>query len=96
MEEVGSLLQSHIGGLGEDPLFQVIIAPQNKAQDTAITTLQPDAERVFIAGGFGYLAGSYYSRDFAQVMRDQYRALGFFTVDFDNRSSALTPENRAS
>ena len=96
MEEVGSLLQSHISGLGEDALFQVIIAPQNKAQDTAITTLKPDAERVLIAGGFGYLAGSYYSLNFAQVMRDQYRALGFFTVDLDTRSSALTPKNRAS
>ena len=86
--EVSSLMQAYIGGEDEGAAFKVIIAPQNRKQDAAIATLLPNAEKIEIAGGSGYAVGSYYSRDFAHIICDQYRELGFFTIDLDERIDA--------
>jgi uncharacterized tellurite resistance protein B-like protein len=88
LDEVKSFMQSYVGGTEEAAAFRVIIAPQNRKQDAAIATLLPDAEKIEIAGGSGYTVGSYFSRDFAQIICDQYRALGFFTIDLDDRPEA--------
>ncbi len=85
LDEVKSFMQSYVAGSEETAAFRVIIAPQNRKQDAAIATLLPDAEKIEIAGGTGYTVGSYFSRDFAQIICDQYRALGFFTIDLDDR-----------
>lgn len=88
LDEVGSLMQAYVGGTDQGAVFKVIIAPQNRKQDAAIATLLPEAEKIEIAGGSGYAVGSYYSRDFAHIICDQYRALGFFTIDFDESPNA--------
>jgi hypothetical protein len=41
----------------------------------------PDVKKIEIAGGSGYVAGSYYSRKYANMICEQYRSLGFFTVE---------------
>ena len=84
-DEVGSFLRSYVDDTEDAASYKVIIAPQNREQDTAVATLLPDAQKISIAGGTGYTVGSYYSRNFAQVICDQYRELGFFTIDLDER-----------
>jgi hypothetical protein len=84
-DEVRAFLKSYVGCSEDMAAYKVIIAPQNRKQDSAIATLLPDAGKVNIAGGIGYTVGSYYSRNFAQVIRDQYRALGFFTIDLEEQ-----------
>ncbi|MDH3718699.1 MAG: hypothetical protein OES79_11320, partial [Planctomycetota bacterium] len=84
-DEVNPLMQAYVGGSDDVASYKVIIAPQNRKQDAAIATLLPAAEKIEIAGGSGYAVGSYYSRNFAQIICDQYRALGFFTIDLDDR-----------
>jgi hypothetical protein len=81
MEEVrGQLLDYHSNTIVK-PNFSVIIAPQSQEQDAAIAALLPNVEKVEVAGGIGYAVGSYYSHDYAAVICDQYRALGFFTIE---------------
>ena len=81
LEEVHKFLLSYIDDSEIQANYTVIIAPQNRKQDVAIGTLLPDAQKIDVAGGSGYRVGSFYSQDYADVICDQYRALGFFTID---------------
>ena len=81
LEEVsGQLLDYHSSTIVK-PNFSVVIAPQSRDQDAAIAALLPDVEKIEVAGGAGYIIGSFYSRDYAAVICKQYRALGYFTID---------------
>ena len=66
----------------------MIIAPQNRNQDAAIGSLLHNAKKIEVAGGSGYLVGSFYSQDYADVICDQYRELGFFTIDLVDDATA--------
>jgi hypothetical protein len=81
LEEVHKFMLGYIDDSDVQANYTVIIAPQNRNQDAAIATLLPDTQKVAIAGGSGYLIGSFYSQDYANVICDQYRELGFFTID---------------
>ena len=82
LEEVHKFMLNYIDDSDAQANYTVIIAPQNRNQDAAIATLLPDVQKIEVAGGSGYLVGSFYSQDYADVICDQYRALGFFTIDF--------------
>ena len=88
--EVRGFLQNYIDDSGTSGEFTVVIAPQNRKQDEAIAALLPDAEKIEVAGGMGYRVGSYYSHDFAEVICDQYRSLGFFTIDLVDGAQSIT------
>jgi hypothetical protein len=81
LEEVRKFMRAYINDSDVQANYTVIIAPQNRNQDSAIATLLPDVQKIEVAGGSGYLVGSFYSQDYADVVCDQYRALGFFTID---------------
>ena len=81
LEEVHKFMLGYIDDSDVQANYTVIIAPQNRNQDSAIATLLPDVRKIEVAGGSGYLVGSFYSQDYADVICDQYRALGFFTID---------------
>ena len=81
LEEVHKFMLGYIDDSDVQANYTVIIAPQNQKQDAAIATLLPDVQKIEVAGGSGYLVGSFYSQDYADVICDQYRALGFFTID---------------
>lgn len=81
LQEVKGLLTNYVEKGDEPATYTVVIAPQNEEHDVAISTLLPDAEKIPVAGGSGYVVGSYHSQDYADMICDQYRTLGFFTVD---------------
>jgi len=81
LEEVDGLLLSYVNASDAQARFSVVIAPQNKKQDSAIAALLPDIEKSEVAGGSGYMIGSYFSQNYAGIICDQYRALGFFTIE---------------
>jgi hypothetical protein len=80
LEEIDGLLFSYLNRPDVQEKFMVVIAPQSNDQDAAIAALLPGVEKTSVAGGSGYLVGSYYSQDYADVVCDQYRSLGFFTI----------------
>jgi len=89
LEEVDGLLLSYVNDSDVRARFGVVIAPQNDDQDSAIATLLPDVEKSEVAGGSGYMVGSYYSQAYAEVICNQYRALGFFTIDIVHESPEI-------
>ena len=89
LEEVDGLLLSYVNDSDVQAQFSVVIAPQNDDQDSAIATLLPDVEKREVAGGSGYMIGSFYSQDYADVICHQYRALGFFTIDIIHESPEI-------
>ncbi len=90
LAEVHQFLLSYIDNSDVQANFTVIIAPQNRKQDAAIGALLPDAKKIKVAGGSGYLVGSFYSQDYADVICDQYRDLGFFTIDLVDNATAIS------
>ncbi len=90
LAEVHQFLLSYIDGSDIRANYTVIIAPQNPDQDVAIGALLTNVRKTEIAGGSGYLVGSFYSKDYANVICDQYRALGFFTIDFIDEAPAVS------
>ena len=63
--------------------FTVVIAPQDDQQDEAIRLMLANVESHTYAGGKGYTIGSYFSRNYAEIICTEYRVLGFFTVVMD-------------
>ncbi len=61
LEEVDGLLHSYVNDSDVQAKFAVIVAPQNDDQDSAIATLLSNVEKTEVAGGSGYMIGSYYS-----------------------------------
>jgi len=89
LQEVDGLLHSYVNDSDERTKFAVVIAPQNDDQDSAIAALLPDVKKTEVAGGSGYMIGSFYSQDYADVICNQYRALGFFTIDIVQESPEI-------
>lgn len=83
MQEITGMIDGYITKDGGGAAFQVVIVPQSNEQDDAIRSLLRQAERISFRGGSAYLAGRFYSADYAHMIRDKYRALGFFTVSDD-------------
>lgn len=64
------------GGL----MYAVVLVPQGAEQDQAIASVLPDLPKREIHGGQVYVAGSYHSFEFAEIVSAQYRSLNFFTA----------------
>lgn len=69
--------------------FSVVVAPQDAKQDDAIRLLLSDVEPHTYAGGKGYTVGHYFSREYAEIICTNYRALGFFTMVTDEKQAVL-------
>jgi len=67
--------------------FTVWLVPQNEEQDQALASLMPALPKQETSGGFAYLAGTYYSKDYAEMISERYRSLHFFaTIDQEEAS----------
>jgi hypothetical protein len=81
LDEVNGLLLDYISYIDSPANYSVVIAPQSRAQESAIAALLPDKEKTEVAGGFVYTVGSYYSKEYAELICDQYRTMGYLTID---------------
>lgn len=90
LSEAQGLLSNYAESTEKSAAFTVVIAPQSDEHDAALSALLPDARKIAVAGGSGYVVGSYFSHAFAELIRDQYRALGFFTVDVGEQVAAAS------
>ncbi len=78
--ELLGMFALHLEEASELICYRVLIVPQSPEQDTAIHSLFQAFRKEQIAGGSAYNAGEYYSADYAAMICERYRALGFFTV----------------
>ncbi len=88
--EASGVLQSYLKAGHQEPSYQVLIAPQDAAQEEAVELMLAGIEPHDYAGGKGYTVGHFYSRAYADVVCLEYRAIGFFTVVV-NESLSLNP-----
>ncbi|MCB0191885.1 MAG: hypothetical protein KDJ65_08075 [Anaerolineae bacterium] len=84
LAELNGLFAGYCDEDAEITPFTVWLVPQSEAQDQAIASLMPALPKQETSGGFAYLAGTYYSKDYAEMISDKYRSLNFFaTIDQD-------------
>lgn len=86
-DEVRARLMAYTSEKNITERYRVILAPQTADQENSIIALLKSPKRLTIAGGHGYLVDELYSRTYAVMIRDQYRELGFFAVDFEGHAS---------
>lgn len=80
LPELEGLLRSYLDAEGVRPSYRLLIVPQNAEQDQAMASLFPAYTRRIAAGGIAYIGGEFYSREYADMICERYRALNFFTV----------------
>ena len=61
-------------------LFYTIVIPQNEKQEQAIAQKFSELSRYNVAEGFVYRSQPFYSREFAKIFSNQYRALNLFSI----------------
>ena len=61
-------------------VFYTIVIPQNEKQEQAIAQNFSDLTRYNIAEGFIYRSQPFYSKEFAKIFSNQYRALNLFSI----------------
>jgi hypothetical protein len=81
MAEVDGMIDAYLRATDHGgPMYAVVLVPQGAEQDRAIALVLPDLPRREMHGGQVYVAGTYHSFDFAEIVSAQYRALNFFTA----------------
>jgi hypothetical protein len=80
MAEVDGMFEAYLAGSLTERPYVVALVPQSPDHDRAISTVLPGVEKTELHGGHAFVAGGYHSRDFAELVGDRYRGLGFFTV----------------
>ncbi len=80
LTEVGGMLRSYVDAGSERPGFAVVLVPQSGEQEHAIRSVLPGLDKEEVAGGSAYVAGRYFSDQYAQMVSEQYRALNVFTT----------------
>lgn len=88
LDETAGLLSDYLGAGEPRDEIAVVIVPQSRAQDEAIAALLERPAKTQIAGGSAYRVGSFYTAEYASAICEQYRALGFFTIDVRTPASA--------
>lgn len=89
LAELEGMIHAYLDDADEDPaLYSVVLVPQGPEQDQAIASVLPGLTRRELHGGQVYVAGSYHSFDFAEIVSTQYRALSFFTAVVRTREAA--------
>jgi len=82
-DEISGSISQYVDDEASAKGFTVVIAPQDDQQDEAIRLMLANVQPHTYAGGKGYTIGSYFSRNYAEIICTEYRVLGFFTVVMD-------------
>lgn len=80
VSEVEGMLEAYLSGGAVDRPYAVALVPQSPEQESAVATVLPGVKKTRLQGGHAFLAGGFHSRDFAELVGERYRGLGFFTV----------------
>ncbi len=79
LDELALVVQDYLSAeSAQVTSFEVLVVPQASEQKLRIESELPQARLMAKAGGYAYVAGSYYSRAFATEVCRQYREKGFF------------------
>lgn len=80
LHEITGMIDAYITKDGAVPSHEVVLIPQSPEQAEAIRGLLQGATPESYRGGTAFVAGRYFSNDYAQMIRQKHQALGFFAV----------------
>ncbi|HEY9613396.1 hypothetical protein [Allocoleopsis sp.] len=78
--ELQGLIANYLGKTSEGNLYKVAVVPRNSQQEQSISSLLPQLIREKIAGGVAYVDGPFFSRQYAEIVCNQYRQFNFLTL----------------
>ena len=80
MEELTGLIDDYVGGT-QNAGFAVLVAPQSRAQETALREILREHHKEQRLGGEVFAVGRYYSRAYADMVCGWYRDTGYLTIN---------------
>jgi hypothetical protein len=80
ISELCGMFADYVNDSGKNSRYEVNIVPQTDDQIGAISAVLGHAERRSLASGLVFAIGPFFSKQYADMIRDQYRTLGFFSV----------------
>ena len=84
LAEIQGLFSSYMEKDDEPPRFSVVIVAQEPKQEAIIQALLPNTQKQKLAGGSGYIVGSFFSKNYAAAVCNQYQVLDLFTIAISN------------
>ncbi len=84
VSELTGLLERYAGADGQT-VYEVHLVPLNREQADAMTLAFPQMDQRALHGGEVFVAGAYFSRPYAELIRRQYVALNFYTAVVETR-----------
>lgn len=78
--ELNGLLSSYLDDETAATEYQVLIIPQSAEQHKKIKALVPNAKKINNSWGQAYLCDSYFGKDYAEMIVEEYRGHHFYTI----------------
>lgn len=94
--ELLGIIDSHLKEEERKDVYQVIIVPQNPNQEQKIKELLPDSESIETFGGIVYSVGSFYSKEFAEMVCQRFRKMNFFAIVYNLENIMKTQNDMSS
>ena len=80
ISELMGLINTYLGSEKKSEMYHVIIVPQDPDQEDVIKRLSPESKKINTAGGSAFSVESYFSLRYAQMVCDEFRKKGLFTI----------------
>jgi len=94
--ELLGIIDSYLQEEERKDVYQVIIVPQNPNQEQKIKELLPDSESIETFGGIVYSVGSFYSKEFAEMVCQRFRKMNFFAIVYNLEDIMKTQNDMSS
>ncbi|MGJ5633192.1 hypothetical protein [Nostoc sp. CALU 1950] len=88
MSELNNLLDSYLADETLPKQYKILIIPTNSEQNEGIRAIFPTAPKVENPWGKAYLCGSFYSKEYANMILQRYRNLNFYAILEEEEYSA--------
>ncbi|MCX7909510.1 MAG: hypothetical protein N2560_08350 [Ignavibacteria bacterium] len=91
--ELNGMIDSYLQKEKQTQIFQVIIVPQNQVQEEKVKELIPDSQELRTFGGRVFSIGTFYSKEFAEMVCQRFRKFNLFTIVYNLESLLQEMEN---
>jgi hypothetical protein len=80
ISELMGLIDTYLDQEKKREMYHVIIVPQDPSHENVVKELSPDSEKIRTAGGTAFSVESFYSLKYAQMVCNEFRQKGLFTI----------------
>ncbi|WP_202220739.1 hypothetical protein [Okeania sp. KiyG1] len=78
--ELNGLFSRYLDQHDNLEVYHVVVAPQSDRQEEVIANSFPELSRYSVGEGHAYNNGPFYSKQYAQIICEQYRSLNLFSI----------------